>query len=1361
VMGANLLSLVTSQTYAPAVALLLGAGIVVVAARRFPWSQVAAAPPVLATAAIVFWPSISGRLGAQLAAPGGSGLPESLQTRIDFWQAFFVPALLRHGPWLGTGTLMPPEVPRPLVDFVDNGYLWQLFRAGVPGLAVLLAMLAAVAAAGWAARRSDDPSHRVVGLTCVGAVAGVVLMDTTSEYLTFTAVSQEFWMLVGLLGGFAGAWRRPAPVVPGPPPRERRLPWLAWRRVAALAAPGGLLRSSAVLTAGNAAARFLSLLFSIAAARFLAPAGYGVFAYGLVVANAGAVLIMNTPLALTRSLARHRDDRAERDAAFTNWLAVMTAVVIASVVLMTPAGLLAGLRGWLLPALLANLLGTAVLQTYQQIQCGLERFGLMVGFWALANLLQLAAALAAGLLGLREPALFLAIYGLSSVAALAVLLPAAPLPLRLRRDSMRRDRVAAIARYAGPLALMNAFTTVWLGADVVLVERMLSSSAAGRYAAAKVIVNGFAIVSWAVSSAVLPQASRLARGELRAYLLRALGLTAAAVVPLLLLLTALARPLLGLIFGDAYLGAPLGLLALAMALYALAMVLESAWLGLGRPVLAAVASGAGMAVTVAAGLALVPRLGLEGAALATGAGAAAQLAILAALTVLDGRQRGGRPGPERSERSPGRSEPGPGGSEPGPGGSEPPPGRGTPPRRSEPAPPLAAIHLSRPVVSAPALLHAWLRRLATGAPVALSGARLTAPKLALRLLGPDLLLVGDADDRDAGRAAGVRTELVGPDAPALLAELELDHRTSRPPAHVLAAARAARLVRDGKGLPRRLLWRDRPGYVPQRTGTVAIVPVEDPAPAPVPAEPRSADAGAIEPSPVATAAGLLGLPLHSAGAGDILHLADRALAEHWELLAAPAPALAHPDVVAALAAFAGRGGTLVVDGLDERSNAALRRFGVPLPEVRPAASGGRLLLPAVQAAFAGPLAGTAVTAACGQHALTPVEPPDVLAWAVAGGGRRAVVVQRPVGRGRIVLSTLPAPDPAACPADVLGSNAAGGLVVALLLLRQRYGKAAWHAPLPVANFTIDDPALRQGLLGLRYDLLAAQARDHRFHVTVATVPGELPLAAEPALRRLREHPELLSACYHGCDHEGYEFPTTAPGRTRYAPRPLATQRDALRRAVERGRRFARARGHQLDRVMVFPYGVGPARLLPELHRLGFLATCNYWDKYPLEAPVPAEPDLGLRPADLAWEGFPLLWRRSLDDQGWPLDLLLGRPVLHFAHRRDLGRDFLPFAERARTINRATGGGAEWRGLADVARHAYLQRRRPGAGWEVLMTANEACLHNPDANPRTYAVTRPHLPAGSRLRAPGGAGEGPVRVTVPPGATAVVRVEAGR
>lgn len=466
-----------------------------------------------------------------------------------------------------------------------------------------------------------------------------------------------------------------------------------------------------------------------------------------------------------------------------------------------------------------------------------------------------------------------------------------------------------------------------------------------------------------------------------------------------------------------------------------------------------------------------------------------------------------------------------------------------------------------------------------------------------------------------------------------------------------------------------------------------------------------------------------------------------------------------------LAAFVDRGGTLCLEGLEEQSNPTLRRFGealgVALPHVRKAATARHLLFPSECVGFARELAGTSLRTECGYRALEPAADENVLAWSLADGTRQAVVVQHAAGRGRIVLSVLPRPA-AARPADIMESDQAGGLVVPLLLLRELYGRAAWHAPVVLANFSIDDPALRGGMLGLRYDLLTAQARDHGFHVTMATVPRELRLAEEAVVRRLRDQPGLLSACYHGCNHDGYEFYLTSGTRTRHSPRPLEKQRAALWRAVEHGRRFAGARKYQLDRVMVFPYGVGPASLFGDLHRLGFLATCNLGDKYPLEAPVPAEPDLGLRPADLAWEGFPLLWRRRLRDDGYLMDLLLGRPVLLFAHARALGRDFAPLAERASVINRATHGAAVWRGLDEVARHAYLQRSDPGSGWEVLMTANEACLHNPSPEPRTCAVTRPHLPDETVVEVDGVARdlEMPLWVTVPPRGTAVVRLVAG-
>jgi hypothetical protein len=1025
VMAANLVSLVASDTYAPLAVLPLGMVAALLVVRRIPWWTVTAGLPVLAAAAVALWPSVSLRVGAQFSGTGGGGgLPETMTTRVDYWQAFFIPALLHNGPWLGTGTLIPDEVPRSLVNFVDNGYLWQLFRAGLPGLAALLVMLGAVAAVAWSTRYGEDLTRRVLGAVCLGAVVSVAVLDLTSEYLTFTAVSQEFWMLVGLLSGSVLAQRSQT----------------------------------------------------------------------------------------------------------------------ASVALPRPARVRASV-----PA-------------------------------------DLAAA------------------------------PAAILPLVV--DGGTHGNGHGPASLRGPVTLMVA-------------EEPGETPDEGY--------ESFVRALEARLSARQPTVLHATRRPVRTWQLL---------------------------------------------------------------------------------------------------GAARHPEVRAAR-------------------------------------------------------PRAVVYAPRSSLTLPALLSARLLRLRCGGPLAFVALQASSGRpptgMLLRWLAPDLLLLPTERERDAALAqgvlaatisSGVDLERYGWDAIAdrlvdLLDDLVLDHGAGDAPRVGLlqvAAARIRKAAVDRSGAARRLLFGGRPGYRARPPSTPPIAAAARPARRPPAAAAYAGDVGVIEmddaanPSPVATAAAFLGLHVRSAVLEDAGKLIVRATGERWPVIGALAGSA--PEFPAPLMAYVGLGGTLYLDGLDERSNEALARLGralgVALPAVRRAPPARRLLLASEQVEFARELAGASLETECGDYAMAPAAAGDVLAWAEAGTLRQAAVVQRRVGIGRIVLSVLRRPA-GGWPVDDLRFERAGSLVVTLLLLRGRYGAGAWHAPAVLANATIDDPALRSGPLGMRYDLLAAQAREHGFHVTVATVPRELALADDAVVQRLRSTPDLLSACYHGCDHDGYEFYLTTGERARHSARSLDDQRAALVRAVEHGRSFAAERGIELDRVMVFPYGIGPASLFRELWRLGFLATCNFRDRYPLEAPVPGDPDLGLRPADLAWEGFPLLWRRALDDDGYLMDLLLGRPLLLFAHRRPLGRDFDPLVERASRINRTCHGTATWRGLDEIARHAYLQRRVSGSEWHVLMTSNEACLHNPDREPRTCAVMRPYLPEGVRFDVDGGTRDGgeALRVTVPAQSTAVVRLVAGR
>jgi O-antigen ligase len=90
-------------------------------------------------------------------------------------------------------------VPTTLVNFVDNEYLTEGFRAGMVGLTLLFMMFATIAVAGWRSRASPDPMQRSLGALALALVVFFALNGLTSEYMFFGGVSQEFAMLMGLL----------------------------------------------------------------------------------------------------------------------------------------------------------------------------------------------------------------------------------------------------------------------------------------------------------------------------------------------------------------------------------------------------------------------------------------------------------------------------------------------------------------------------------------------------------------------------------------------------------------------------------------------------------------------------------------------------------------------------------------------------------------------------------------------------------------------------------------------------------------------------------------------------------------------------------------------------------------------------------------------------------------------------------------------------------------------------------------------------------------------------------------------------------------------------------------------------------
>lgn len=588
----------------------------------------------------------------------------------------------------------------------------------------------------------------------------------------------------------------------------------------------------------------------------------------------------------------------------------------------------------------------------------------------------------------------------------------------------------------------------------------------------------------------------------------------------------------------------------------------------------------------------------------------------------------------------------------------------------------------------------------------------------------------------------------------------------------IAKALIRRQVPSLEDALRSLLWGQRMGFG-LRPGPAGMVELIEPwtrgGGSAALGRPRSASVGIVgaesaagDTAALAECARFYGLAPEQAPAKNAEALVERATREGWPLLGGtPEAVTAMPErSMGRLREFLGRGGTFLLGGIGPASNRALagigQSLGIRLPDCRELSSAGAAVFSARRPDFAQEFAGTRIEGIDSRYYFARIDGGETLASLVRDGESYSAVVEFQVAAGRMILSagTQEIRFPLC---DSYGPRRALSVLPLMMLIRHLYGTTAWHVPVRLANFTIDDPALRNGLLGLDYRQALAQASDHNFHLTIATIPRDLNLAERDVVQLLRQHPSRLSACYHGNNHDGYEFYLPQARRLRWRSRQLAEQERALREAAERGDRFAQRTGYQLERVMIFPHGIGPVALLPRLAEAGFVATCNACDRYPLEAPSPKDFDAGMRPADLEWAGFPLIWRRPLADRTFTFDLFVGRPVIAFAHRGEVGRQLLPFVERASQVNAMADGKVLWCGLEEIARHCYVQRLDPQDGWQVQMMADEICLHNPDSTTRLYRVQRPYRPAGSLLAADGVAGEGDLQVAVGAGTTATVRL----
>lgn len=188
-----------------------------------------------------------------------------------------------------------------------------------------------------------------------------------------------------------------------------------------------------------------------------------------------------------------------------------------------------------------------------------------------------------------------------------------------RRPSLRMGREISVyglrQQVGGVMTLLN------LRLDFILLSLIAGPAVLGVYAIASKTAELLKLPGMALTYVLYPQYARVgaasAAARARAVMGRATALTAGAALPLVPL-SAVAIPLL---YGHAFKGAvlPAQIIVVGLALDGLGGVITGYLYGVGRPGLNSWAMGVALVITVALDVALIPRYGATGAAIASAA----------------------------------------------------------------------------------------------------------------------------------------------------------------------------------------------------------------------------------------------------------------------------------------------------------------------------------------------------------------------------------------------------------------------------------------------------------------------------------------------------------------------------------------------------------------------------------------------------------------------------------------------------------------------------------------------------------------------------------------------------------------------
>jgi hypothetical protein len=290
--------------------------------------------------------------------------------------------------------------------------------------------------------------------------------------------------------------------------------------------------------------------------------------------------------------------------------------------------------------------------------------------------------------------------------------------------------------------------------------------------------------------------------------------------------------------------------------------------------------------------------------------------------------------------------------------------------------------------------------------------------------------------------------------------------------------------------------------------------------------------------------------------------------------------------------------------------------------------------------------------------------------------------------------------------DLLCANDFISLFPLLHFLREVGGSNLPALPPPRASFIVDDPNVRSTRYGfIDYRELIGEAREHEYHVSIATIPLDWQRASRSAVDLFRSNPEQLSLMIHGNNHTFSEFMMRETGACS----------STLRQIDSRLQLFQQKHRLEIENVLTAPHGMMSREMLSAISLFDFSGAVIS-RPFPWHAHDEREEQIHETTSFSKWypadfiEGTPIILRmKSFDDT--PFKFYLGIPAIYYFHHWDFKEGYgnlREIAERVRSF-----ADARWEPLKKIFASNYTLANKGDGSVEMQIFSKRFEFSVPD------------------------------------------------